>query len=196
MIVALAIGLALTVGGLVFLSFVLAGALRAMDDLRRRLDAVGAAGGSGGDHIATGLAAGEAAPPFEGPRIDRGRFSSESLRGARHLIAFADPDCAACAELVPALLHDSPLPGVVVSDGPTVPPAWRPPDDGRVALVVDGSAIAERYATELRPSVFVVDQAGRILGSAPAGTLGEVGALIRDAIGVRIAAAPSEAGDG
>jgi hypothetical protein len=184
-IVALWLGIALAVGGLIFLAFVLAGALRAMDDLRGRLDAIDAAGARP-DHIATGLAVGEPAPPFEGAEIDGRPFSSASLAGTRHLIAFADPDCAACVGLVPALLRDGPLPGVVVTDAPAPPPAWRPRGDGRIAVVVGGSAIAQRYATDLRPSVFVVDETGGIVGHAAAGTLQEVRDLVRDVAGVRV----------
>jgi hypothetical protein len=195
MTVALWLGFVLVAGGLIFLAFVLAGALRAMDDLRARLDAINA-GGARPDHVATGLVVGEPAPPFKGADIDGRPFSSASLAGARHLIAFADPDCAACVGLVPALLRDGPLPGVVVTDAPAPPSAWRPPAGGRIGVVVDGSPIAQLYATDLRPSVFVVDEAGGIVAHAPAGTLQEVRDLVRDVAGVRVVEGSRGARDG
>jgi HAMP domain-containing protein len=192
-IVALWIGLGVALGAVVFLAFVLAGALRSMDDLRARLADVEAAGPT--DPPGRGLSVGAPAPPIED--VGRGGgVDSPPLSGVRHLVAFADPDCAACARLVPDLLRESPLPGVVVSDAADVPPTWRAPVDGRIAVVVDGRSIAERYRADVRPHVFVVDEGGSIVASAPAGTLDEVRGLVDEAAGVRIVGAPPEPAHG
>jgi hypothetical protein len=192
-IVALWIGLALCIAGVAFLAFVLAGALRSMDDLRGRLADVESRSPDSPDG---GLPVGAAAPPVEGRGTGGERVASSSLSGTRHLVAFADPDCAACARLVPELVRDGPLPGIVVTDAADVPPTWRPRSGGRIAVIVDGDEIAGRYATEIRPHVFVVDEGGSIVAQAPAGTLDEVRALVAEASAVRIVAGPPERAHG
>jgi hypothetical protein len=187
-IVGLWIGLGLALGAVVFLAFVLAGALRSMDDLRARLADIEARSAVAPGR---GLSVGSPAPPIEGVAPGAG-VDAPRLSGVRHLVAFADPDCAACARLVPDLLRDSPLPGVIVSDAARVPAAWRARSDGRMAVVADGRSIADRYQADLRPQVFVVDEGGSIVASAPAGTLEDVRGLVDEAAGVRVVGAPQE----
>ena len=51
----------------------------------------------------SGLKAGEVAPEFRLPRIDRGELALADLRGRRVLLAFSDPNCGPCDELAPGL---------------------------------------------------------------------------------------------
>jgi hypothetical protein len=194
-ILALWLGLAVCLAGIAFLALVVAGQLRAMDDLRRRVgDGVGRAAIV--EAPAVGLPVGAGAPAFEAQRGDGSRFASASIAGRRHLVVFADGECAACRTLVPDLLRAPPLPTVVVVDGGEVPRGWTA---SASAEVVRADGVAERFGADVRPALFVVDEGGGIVGRGIATTAAEASALVDDAAGMRIvraarAAAPPPSG--
>jgi hypothetical protein len=185
----------------VFLALVLAAAVRRMDALRaevaamtERLDPADGAGG-GLVHPPSGLPVGAAAPVVEGERVEGGRWSSSAWAGRRHVVAFADPGCLACEDLVPALLAAAAagdVPGTVVvgAAAPGAWPAtWRSPsgaDDRIVVLDDDDGAVAAAFDSGFTPHVFVVDEGGAVTAQGPADTLDAVRTLVRESEGIRI----------
>jgi hypothetical protein len=183
-IVALWVGLAVCAAGLAFLGLVVAGQLRAMDDLRGRIERVSTAATDAG---ALGLRIGATAPAFEGRRRDGSRFGSESLTGRRHLVVLADPGCAACETLVPDLLRASPSPAVIVVEGADIPAGWGPEPRGGVE-VVRSTGVADVFGADVRPALFVVDEGGGVVGRGVASTGAEAATIVADAAGTRIVA--------
>jgi hypothetical protein len=191
MIVALWIGLAICAAGLVFLGLVVAGQLRAMDDLRGRIERSSTAVT---DAVALGLPIGAPAPAFEGRRRDGSRFDSESLAGRRHLVVLADPGCRACETLVPELLRASPAPAVIVVEGADIPAGWGADARGGVE-VVRSTGVADVFGADVRPALFVVDEGGGVVGRGVASTGAEAATIVADAAGTRIAPRPVAAVD-
>jgi hypothetical protein len=186
---------------LVFLALVLAAAVRRIDGLRAEVAALserldppdGLEGGL--VHPASGLPVGAAAPVVEGERIDGGRWSSSAWAGRRHVVAFADPGCLACEDLVPALLEGAAageVPGTVVigdASSGAWPATWSPPlgaDDHVVVLADVGGEMAGAFDSGFTPHVFIVDEGGAVTAQGPADTLDAVRALVRESEGIRI----------
>jgi hypothetical protein len=188
-IVALWIGLGVCAAGLVFLGLVVAGQLRAMDDLRRRVETSRAIATDAG---VLGLQIGATAPAFDGRRHDGSRFASESLAGRRHLVVLADADCAACETLVPELLGAPPAPAVIVVDGADIPPGWRAEARSGVE-VVRSTGAADLFGAGVRPALFVVDEGGGVVGRGVASTGAEAATIVDEAAGTRIVPAPPAA---
>ena len=185
----------------VFLALVLAAAVRRMDALRvevatlsERLDPADGTE-DGIVHPASGLPVGAAAPVVEGERIDGDRWSSAAWAGRRHVVAFADPGCLACEDLVPALLAGAAageVPGTVVvgaADPGAWPATWAPPSGAadRVVVLVDvDGEVATAFDSGFTPHVFVVDEGGAVTSQGPADTLDAVRTLVRESEGIRI----------
>jgi hypothetical protein len=165
-----------------WLLLALAGATRTIASLR--------AGGSveGEDptrHLSTGLAAGTRAPSIEG--------LGDDLHGSRHLVTFVDPDCAACDELVPALIRaagERRVPqAVLVSQGSPAahPAAWLASGPRSQLVMETGSAATDAYEVDVTPTAFLVDEGGLIVGGGPTETIDDVLVLVDELQGVRIA---------
>jgi hypothetical protein len=191
------IGVGLSFAAIAFLGFALSGAIRAMDELRTRIAALEA---ERADHAGAGLSVGTRAPTFRATGATGSEFRSESLAGNRHLIVFSDPDCEACAALLPELVErGASLPTVVVSRGGGdggLRSIWTGAIDATtdVRLVFDPRrAIGERFETTMSPHAFVIDEGGYVASQGAAGTLAEMEQLIHDAEGIRIVPGPEEA---
>jgi hypothetical protein len=184
-----------------FLALVLAAAVRRMDALRvevagltERLDPADGVE-HGPVHPPSGLPVGAVAPAIEAERVDGGLWSSSAWGGRRHVVAFADPGCLACEELVPALLAGAvagTVPGTVVvgaADPSAWPSGWAPPAgaDDRVVVLADlDGEVAAAFDSGFTPHVFVVDEGGAVTAQGPADTLDAVRALVRGSDGIRI----------
>lgn len=181
----------------VFLALVLAAAVRRMDGLRAEVAALserldppdGAVRGVA--HPPSGLPVGAAAPVVDGERIDGGRWSSAAWAGRKYLVAFADPGCLACDDLVPALVAQDVAPTVVVgaTDPGAWPVNWRPPSGAvdRVVVLADaGGEVAAAFDSGFTPHVFVVDEGGAVTAQGPADSLDAVRTLLRESEGIRI----------
>jgi hypothetical protein len=185
----------------VFLALVMAAVVRRMDALRVEVAALSgrldpADGSEGGlVHPASGLPVGAAAPVVEGERIDGARWSSSAWAGRRHVVAFADPGCLACEDLVPALLAGAAageVPSTVVVGAAALgawPPAWAPPSGAadRVVVLPDADGeVAAAFDSGFTPHVFVVDEGGAVTSQGPADTLDAVLMLVRESEGITI----------
>ena len=181
----------------VFLALVMAAAVRRIDGLRaevaalsERLDPPDGAV-TGVAHPPSGLPVGAEAPVVEGERLEGGRWSSAAWTGRKYLVAFADPGCLACDDLVPALVAGGVVPTVVVgeADRGAWPVRWRPPSDAgdRVVVLADaGGEVAAAFDSGFTPHVFVIDEGGAVTAQGPADSLDAVRTLLRESEGIRI----------
>jgi hypothetical protein len=182
---------------MVWLGLALAGAVRELVTLRQRVEALEARAGAP-DHLASGLPPGAPAPPWEALDVDGSPVSSAVFAGHRHLMVFADADCGACDELVPAIVRastDGSLPpAAVIARAPldASPPGWRPPDDDPSVIVgvEHGRDISDRYRVDVTPTVFLVDEGGLVVARGNPASLEETRQLVDDTDGVRIVAGP------
>jgi hypothetical protein len=180
----------------VFLGLVLAGVVRRLDELRREVEDLRRTQVALADveHPEGGLPIGSAVPSFDAELETGGRFSSSDMKGARHLIVFADPTCTACDGLVPPLLEaaakgDVPPVVVVGMAGRVWPAGWMPAagTEDRAGVVRDeGGRIARAFRSDFSPHVFVVDEGGSVTAQGPAGSLASVRELLHDAEGIQI----------
>lgn len=168
-----------------WLLLALAGAARTIRDLR--------AGDADEEirHLGAGLAPGAPAPPFRATADDGRPFDSGELAGLRHLVVFADPDCAACAGLVPAVTGAAaarrlPFTVVVSRGAPDAhPPAWR--SAGRSLLVLErDDTVSDVFRVDVTPTAFVVDEGGMVVSRGPVADAAEVARLVAEAEGIRI----------
>jgi hypothetical protein len=179
---------------LVFVALVLAGVVRSMAELGRRVTAL-EEDATWPHRLAGGLSIGAPAPSLDLETVDGGRFRSVALSGRSHVIALADPGCEACEDLVPELLSAAAAervpPVVAIAGSSRVPDGWFPPVGATGIAVVgldpDGTA-AEAFGSGFTPHVFIVDAGGSIAAHGPASSLADVGRLIRDADGIGIVA--------
>ena len=181
----------------VFLALVLAAAVRRIDGLRAEVAALSErldppdGPVTGVAHPPSGLPVGTAAPVVEGERVGGGRWSSTEWAGRTHLVAFADPGCLACGDLVPGLVAGAVAPTVVIGEAAagSWPAEWRPPAgaEDRVVVLddVDG-AMAAAFDSGFTPHVFVIDEGGAVTAQGPADSLDAVRALLRESEGIRI----------
>jgi len=171
----------------VFLALALLGVVRELAAVRERLDALQ------GDHvpIEDGIPVGSPAPAWELGTADGATVSSSAFAGRTHLLVFADADCTACDDLVPAVVraaHDGRVPPVVVigREGRATPEAWRAGGDRAVVGAERADRITAAYAVQLSPHVFVIDEAGFVVAHGLAAGLQDVEAMLRGSEGIRI----------
>jgi hypothetical protein len=172
--------LSVLVVAVVWLGFAMAGLLREVTALREEIQALTSAP----IHLAGGLAVGTRVPAWA-----LGDVSSASMAGQRHLIVFADADCATCHELVPPLVDAAAAgavpPTVIVGrDGRDLPPSWRGPQV--LAGVERDRAISDAFEVEISPHLFLIDEGGAVVAQGGATTLEDAEALVRSADGIRI----------
>ena len=176
---------------IVWLGLALIGAVRELAALRARVDAL--EGSDAPVHLDGGLAVGAAAPAWSISTPEGDAATSAQLRGRRHLLVFADADCRACDDLVPAVVRAAaagtlPVVAVVGRGRPeATPAAWRADASGRVLAGVEHDRdVSDAFGVEVSPHVFVIDEGGFVVGRSGATTFDEVRSLSRGAHGIRI----------
>jgi hypothetical protein len=185
------IAIGVLAAGVLWLGFALAGAVRELSVVRERVSAL--EDETGPVHLADGLPVGAAAPSWRlTARGGGAEVPSETMRGVRHVVLFADADCRACDALVPEVIEaassDQLVPVVIVGRGEVsaTPATWEP-RAGRVLVGVErGVEVSEAFRTEVSPHAFVIDEGGFVAAQGGPLTLDDVRALIADAEGVRI----------
>ena len=178
---------ALLVGLVTWLLLALAGAGRTIAELRDAPD-------EAVRHLSAGITPGTLAPAFSADGEEDVTFDAGELSGMRHLVMFADPECAACATLVPDVLdevRERRFPAVVlVSRGEmgTHPATWR--GAARARLVSErGTEVSDAFGVDVTPTVFVIDEGGAVVARGPVQTVEEVAELVAEGEGVRIVGA-------
>jgi hypothetical protein len=185
-----AIVLAGLVAAVVFLGLTLAGLVRTVDGLHRRLATMEASAPV--QHPPAGLPVGAQAPAFDGRTARGSSFRSAALAGHRHVITFADPGCEACERLVPDLLSSAEsgeLPPCVVVIAGTDTGTWTGPRgaEDRAILLLDPEAlVADAFGSGFTPHSFVVDEGGSVAAQGLASDVSAVRRLLREAEGVHI----------
>jgi hypothetical protein len=171
----------------IWLLLALSGAGRTMADLR-------AAAGAQVRHLSPGIEPGTRAPGFTADAADGSVFDAHETAGLRHLVLFADPDCAACATLVPGVLAEAAarrFPAVVLvsrGDLATHPSSWRTAD--RARLVSErGTEASDAFGVDVTPTAFVIDEGGAVVARGPVQTVPEVAELVAQSEGMRIVGA-------
>jgi hypothetical protein len=183
--------LAIAVLGLLvlWLGLALAGAVRELSTLRERVDALEVGGPV---HLGSGLPLGAPAPGWEVRTPEGDLRTSSAFAGTRHLLLFADADCAACDDVVPGVVSaaaSGALPPVAVigrGDAIATPATWRSADPRVIVGAEQGDDATAAYGVETSPHAFVVDEAGFVVAQGGAVSLEDVRALVRGADGIRI----------
>ena len=179
---------------LVWIGLALAGAVRELAALRERIDAL--EGAAAPIHLDGGLPIGSAEPPWSVTAPDGAEVASSAFAGRRHLVVFADADCRACDELVPAVVRAAaagslpPLALVGRGRPDATPEAWRGEEPARVVAGVEHAHdVSDAFRVDVSPHVFVIDEGDAVVAQGGARTLADVEALVRDADGIRIVGA-------
>ena len=179
------------VGLTVWLGLAVAGASRAIDALRERVDAL-EAGASDRRRL---LPVGARAPVWRIATADGEVVSSSTFDGRRHVVLFADAACRACEDLVPAAVvaaRDGVTPPLVVvgrGDATGTPSEWRAADV-RVRVGTERTdEVSAAFGVDLTPTAVVVDEGGAVVARGPVASIAELRALVGGAEGVRIVAA-------
>jgi methylamine dehydrogenase accessory protein MauD len=130
----------------------------------------------GSGYPARGLAVGEPAPAFALPDLDGRLVGLEDLlaRGSGALLVFADPGCAHCTPLLPAIAAAQAggveMPVAVISTGEVE--ANRPNAQkhgiGQI-LLQEGFVVAERYHVYGAPAAVLLDENGLVTGQRAEG---------------------------
>jgi hypothetical protein len=138
--------------------------------------------------LAGGLPVGSAGPPWT-IETPEGPVASAGFAGERHLLVFADGDCRACDDVVPAVVREAGAdrlpPAVVIGrNGAPTPGAWSGPN---VAAGRERERdVSDAYLVDASPHVFVIDEQGAVVAQGGAVSLADVVSLVRDAEGIRI----------
>ena len=176
---------------LVWIGLALAGAVRELATLRERIDALEHS--SAPIHLDGGLPIGSPEPAWALIAPDGSALVSSALAGRRHLVLFADADCRACDELVPAVVRAAaagalpPLALVGRGRPDVTPETWRGDDPARVVAGVERAReVSDAFRVDVSPHVFVIDEGEAVVAQGGAVTLGDVEALVRGAQGIRI----------
>jgi hypothetical protein len=177
----------------VWLGFALVGVVRELSALRLRVDELESAASP--IRIEGGLAVGRRAPTWSITAATGEVVTAASVAGARHLMVFADQECRACDDVVPAIVRASDagtLPrAVVVGRGEpvAVPEAWR----GATSGVERGDEVSAAFEVEVSPFVFVIDEGGAVVARGGVTDLHDVEMLVGAGRGITIV---GEATDG
>jgi hypothetical protein len=172
-----------------WLGLALAGVVRESTALRERMDALE---GGGPVHLGSGLPLGAPAPGWEVRTPEGDLRTSSAFAGTRHLLLFADADCAACDDVVPGVVvaaaSGALLPVAVIGRGDpaATPAAWRSPDPRVIVGAEHAGDATAAFQVETSPHAFVVDEAGFVVAQGGAASVEDVRALVRGADGIRI----------
>ncbi len=181
-------GLAIAVA---WIALALVGAVRELQELRAKLDALG----TRDDAPRRALPVGAPVPVWRIATADGEVVSSSTFDARRHVLLFADAACRACDDLVPEVVRSAgagSIPPVAVigqGDAASTPPPWRVADV-RVRVGAErGDEVSAAFGVDITPTAFVVDEGGAVVARGPVATMDDVRGLLREADGVRIVAA-------
>ena len=174
----------------VLIALALVGAVRELQELRARIDALGTR-----DAPRRELPVGAPVPVWRIATADGEVVSSSTFDARRHVLLFADAACRACDDLVPEVVRlagAGSIPPVAVigqGDAASTPASWRVADV-RVRVGAErGDEVSAAFGVDITPTAVVVDEGGAVVARGPVATMDAVRGLLRQADGVRIVAA-------
>jgi methylamine dehydrogenase accessory protein MauD len=152
------------------------GALRQVGHLHRRIDAL--RNEREGESDRPGLEVGTPAPDFTLPRLGGGQISLHGLRGRTIVLAFIQPACGPCKELLP---HLNALATRCATSGIEVVLVSHSGIEANEALqrtfaltpmllIQSGREVAAEYRAHFTPFVYAIDQRGVIRAHRVANT--------------------------
>jgi methylamine dehydrogenase accessory protein MauD len=158
---------------LLFLAFLLLGALRSLAILSWRLDQLEATIPSRMGR--SGLKPGRRAPDFTLPSVAGQEVSLREFAGQPVLLVFMQPGCGPCQALVPELNRVGQRSGgpqvLVVNNGaPDAARRWAEESGARIpVLVQDAWQVSKRYEAFATPFGFLIDEQGVITSAGLVG---------------------------
>lgn len=174
----------------VLIALALVGAVRELQELRARIDALGTR-----DAPRRELPVGAPVPVWRIATADGEVVSSSTFDARRHVLLFADAACRACDDLVPEVVRlagAGSIPPVAVigqGDAASTPASWRVADV-RVRVGAErGDEVSAAFGVDITPTAVVVDEGGAVVARGSVATMDDVRGLLRQADGVRIVAA-------
>jgi hypothetical protein len=179
------LALGVLVVAVVWLGLALVGVVRELSSLRAQVDELSAASPI---RIGGGLAVGRRAPSWSITTPTGDVVTSTSMAGSRYLLVFADQECRACDEVVPAIVRaadTSRLPQAVIvgrGEASAVPEAWR----GATSGVERADEVSAAFEVEISPSAFVIDEGGAIVARGGVADMRDVEALVEAGRGITI----------
>jgi peroxiredoxin len=146
-----------------FLGFLLLGALRAIGILKWQLEQLQATTPSrmGRD----GLRVGKKAPAFSLPSTNGKEIALADFDGHKVLLVFTQSGCSPCKAIVPELnrLAQRGMPQVLNNAAPEKTRAWAKEADARFpVLAQENYAVSKRYQAFATPFAFVINEQGII----------------------------------
>jgi methylamine dehydrogenase accessory protein MauD len=156
-----------------FLGFVLLGALRALGILKWQLEQLQATTPSRVGR--SGLPVGKKAPAFSLPSTDGSEIALADFAGSKVLLVFTQSGCSPCKAIVPELnrLAERGTHQVLVVNNADVGKtrAWAREADARFpVLTQEHYAISKRFQAFATPFVFLIDEKGIITSKGIAGS--------------------------
>jgi methylamine dehydrogenase accessory protein MauD len=147
-----------------FLGFLLLGALRAQVLLRWRLEQLEATTPSRLGR--SGLKTGKKAPDFSLPSLSGGDVALRDFTGRKVLLVFAQGGCQPCHHIIPELnelAEDQARPVVVFNGDLDSGRRWAAEAKARMpVLIQDKLAVSRRYEVFATPFAFLIDEQGII----------------------------------
>jgi methylamine dehydrogenase accessory protein MauD len=164
-----------------FLGFLLLGALRALGLLRWRLEQLEATTPSRLGR--SGLKPGKKAPPFTLPEVAGGETSLHDFAGRKTLLVFMQPGCGPCHGITPELnrLQDGGDVQVVVVQNTDVETArrWAKEHRPRFPVAVqERLSLSKRYEVFATPFAFLIDEKGVVRSKGLVGSKQHLGFVL------------------
>jgi methylamine dehydrogenase accessory protein MauD len=167
-----------------FLAFLLLGALRALGLMNWRLDQMEAMRPNRLGR--EGLKVGRKAPDFTLPSASGGARSLTDFAGRNLLLVFTQSGCGPCGEIVPELnrLHDQGEQQVLVVNGgePEATRQWAAETKARFpVLAQEQLSLSKRYEVFATPFAFLIDEQGIIASKGIVGSRQYLGYVLAGA---------------
>lgn len=146
----------------------------------------GLAGSQGQSPEAWGLAVGEKAPSFVATDQDGHNVSLEDMLGRRSILAFISPGCVSCAttiEVLDMFLQEEPdiAIWVIGSTHAQQNLAYAAEHHAHLSILTPAASIDDAYNIQVKPFVFVLDEAGIVLAKSGMNDRKHLDALLRKA---------------
>ena len=166
---------------MLLLGFLLLGALRAVDQLRWRLEQLEATTPSRMGR--NGLRVGKKAPDFSLPSATDGDVSLQSYAGRKVLLVFTQAGCGPCQQIVPELnrLHDDGKVEVLAINKGELEATRKWVEEAHIRFPVGmqhAFTVSKRYEVFATPFAFLIDEQGVIASRGLANNKQHIGFVL------------------